>query len=122
MASPLYFKVFKWLQMRVLPGAIHHNMSIAPMLGSQEFSARALFFDHVVINQTVYFASNQANRLANAVVGIKVKGTDGCITVKVGELLNILGFDQPGYGVVRLGHIRWYLPSTANVSGTIWES
>lgn len=122
MNNQLYFKVFKWLQIR-LPGVtIHHNMAVAPSQESQEFSARALFFDHVVVNQTQYFAWNRANRPANAVVGVKMRTNDGTTVVRVGELLDILGFEHPGYGVVRLGHMRWYSPLSTDTSGTIWES
>lgn len=123
MAKSLYFKVFKWLQMRLPPGTIHHNMSLAPMPGSHEFSARALFFDHVVVNQTQYFAWNRANRPANAVVGVKVLREGGSTIINVGELLDIFGFEHPGYGVVRLGHMRWYSPlATTDTAGTIWQS
>ncbi|KAJ7084523.1 hypothetical protein B0H15DRAFT_848061 [Mycena belliarum] len=80
-----------------------------------------LLFDHVIVNHSRYAASSRTSSPQNSLLAVRSSALPNAPTW-VGELRAIFAIEQPGTGTVhRFGFMRWFRPTAAHLSGTVWS-
>ncbi|KAF8155108.1 hypothetical protein K438DRAFT_2026517 [Mycena galopus ATCC 62051] len=117
----LYFYVLEHFQIRLPDLKLHSFIDLAPSPDSIGLEPNAILFDHVIINQSRYLASSRAAHPHSSFIALR--SSAGINTrIWVGELRSILAIQQPGSKAVhRFGYVRWFRPTTIDISRTVWS-
>lgn len=90
----------------------------APTPNSLPLVTTATFFDSVVIRGSRFRASHRSENACGSLVEVAV---DGAGHTGVGELTDILILQQPRYGTMTLGVMKWLTPLQMDTHETIWQ-
>ncbi|KAK7008315.1 hypothetical protein R3P38DRAFT_2552218 [Favolaschia claudopus] len=118
LSPELYFCVLQHLQIRLPNVKLHSYIELAPSPDSLVLEPRGFLFDHVVVNQRRYYASSRSAHPDTSLIAIQ--SAPGRLWV--GELRFIFAIQQPSTRTIhRFGYVRWFRPTTTDVSRTVWS-
>lgn len=118
MPQPLYYLVLEHFRLRLGDGIIHSLITLPPNPRSEPLHLQAVFFDQVIVDYNQFSALSRSTSVADSLVAVRIPGSQH---PWVGELLDIFVVDQRATGLHHFGHVRWLVPSTVNLQGTIWQ-
>jgi hypothetical protein len=119
MSPPLYSAVLHFLRSRLPTLKLRSHLSLGtPGDESTSLRTKVTFFDYVVVSQRRYWALSRASAPFNSFVAVCTSEN----SISVGELLDIVVVDQDKVGHHVLGHVRWLVPLSMDLSNTFWPS
>lgn len=74
MPNDLYYTVLNHFQTILEPGTLHLHLAMPPSPNSQPLLPQAVFFNHVIINQTQFSASHCSVSYADAMIALRLNG------------------------------------------------
>lgn len=86
--------------------------------GSIPLAASGTFHDYVIIRGSCFQASCRSANARNSMVEVVV---DNRGSTAVGELTDIIVFDQPPLEKISTGVVKWLVPLNADTHLTLWQ-
>lgn len=118
MPQDLYFTVLRHFVTRLPNNSIHSYISIPSSSTSQLFFPKAIFFDHITIDNNRFSSLTRSKNKAEALVAVQVLAAG---KLWLGELEHIFLVDQPSVGRHQLGKVQWLSPAHVDLTGTVWR-